>query len=140
MLQLRTRGTQHFLAGYSGRVIEVDAAGLPLRIYDIGAVPRQIAKSSSHLFILTDTRLYILQQDQLVALVDVLGRGKLIIGDRGFALLQTKRFQWFTHTGQLLGEVKTRDPIRRTYSGAEGLAVETRTHRGHRANFRLILN
>lgn len=119
-----------FLAGYSGRVIEVDAAGLPLRIYDIGAVPRQVAKSSSHLFILTDTRLYILQQDQLVALVDVLGQGKLIIGDRGFALLQTKRFQWFTHTGQLLGEVKTRDPIRKTYSGAEGLVVETRTHRG----------
>ena len=123
-------GHGSFLAGYSGRVIEVDAAGLPLRVYDIGAVPRQVAKSSSHLFILTDTRLYILQQDQLVALVDVLGQGKLIIGDRGFGLLQTKQFQWFTHTGQLLGEVKTRDPIRRTYSGAEGLVVETRTHRG----------
>ncbi|HYM76086.1 MAG TPA: J domain-containing protein [Candidatus Dormibacteraeota bacterium] len=123
-------GHNSFLAGYSGRVIEVDAAGLPLRVYDIGAVPRQVAKSSSHLFILTDTRLYILQQDQLVALVDVLGQGKLIIGDRGFGLLQTKQFQWFTHTGQLLGEVKTRDPIRRTYSGAEGLVVETRTHRG----------
>ena len=124
------RGHSTFLAGYSGRVIEVDATGLPLCVYDIGAVPRQVAKSSSHLFILTDTRLYILQQDQLVALVDVLGQGKLIIGDHGFGLLQKKQFQWFTHTGQLLGEVKTRDPIRRTYSGAEGLVVETRTHRG----------
>ena len=28
-----------FLAGYSGRVIEVNAAGLPMRVYDIGAVP-----------------------------------------------------------------------------------------------------
>ena len=124
------RGHSTFLAGYSGRVIEVDASGLPLRVYDIGAVPRQVAKSSSHLFILTDTRLYILQQDQLVALVDVLGQGKLIIGDHGFGVLQKKQFQWFTHTGQLLGEVKTRDPIRRTYSGSEGLVVETRTHRG----------
>ncbi|MGA8150423.1 MAG: J domain-containing protein [Terriglobales bacterium] len=122
-------GHSTFLAGYSGRVIEVDPAGLPLRVYDIGAVPRQVAKTSSHLFILTDTRLYILRQDQLVALVDVLGQGKLIIGDCGFGLLQAKQFQWFTHTGQLLGEMKTRDPIRRTYFGAEGLVIETRTHR-----------
>jgi hypothetical protein len=119
-----------FLAGYSGRVIEVDAAGLPVRVYDIGAVPRQVAKSSLHLFILTDTRLYILQQNLLVALVDVLGQGKILIGDRGFGLLQTKQFQWFSYTGQLLGAVKTRDPIRRTYFGIEGLVVETRTHRG----------
>jgi hypothetical protein len=123
-------GYSTFLAGYSGRVVEVDPAGIPLRVYDIGAVPRQVAKTSSHLFILTDTRLYILRQDQLVALVDVLGQGKLIIGDHGFGLLQTKQFQWFTHTAQLLGEVKTRDPIRRIYFGTEGLVIETRTHRG----------
>lgn len=124
------QGHSTFLASYSGRVIEVDPDGLPLRVYDIGAVPRQVAKTSSHLFILTDTRLYILRQDQLIALLDVVGQGELIIGDCGFGLLQTKQFQWFTHAGQLLGEVKTRDPIRRTYFGAEGLIVETRTHRG----------
>jgi hypothetical protein len=119
-----------FLAGYSGRIVEVSPDGLPLRVYDIGTVPRQVARTSSHLFILTATRLYILREDQLVALVDVLDQGKLIIGNRGFGLLQPKHFQWFTHAGQLLGEVKTRDPIRRTYFGAEGLVVETRTHRG----------
>jgi len=123
-------GYSTFLAGYSGRVIEVDPSGIPLRVYDIGAVPRHVADTPAHRYILTDTRLYVLCQDQLVALVDVLDKGKLIMGDRGFGLLQPKQFQWFSHTGQLLGEVKTRHPIRRTYFGPEGLVVETRTHRG----------
>ncbi len=123
-------GYSTFLAGYSGRVIEVDPSGIPLRVYDIGAVPRHVADTPAHRYILTDTRLYVLCQDQLVALVDVLDKGKLIMGDRGFGLLQPKQFPWFTHTGQLLGEVMTRHPIRRTYFGPEGLVVETRTHRG----------
>jgi hypothetical protein len=123
-------GHSTFLAGYSGRVIEVDASGIPLRVYDIGAVPRRVAKTPSHRYILTDTRLYVLSQDQLEALVDVFDQGKLIVGDSGFGLLQPKQVQWFTPNGRLLGQVQTRDPIRRTYSGPAGLVVETRTHRG----------
>src|ERR1035437_9778503 len=123
-------GHSTFLAGYGGRIVEVDASGLPLRVYDIGTVPRHVAETASHRYILTDTRLYVLCQDQLVALVDIFDQGKLIVGDTGFGLLQPKQFQWFTPTGRLLGHVRTRDPIRRTYSGPAGLVVETRTHRG----------
>jgi len=123
-------GNTNFLAGYSGRVVEVGPDGIPVRVYDIGTVPRQVARTSTHLFILTDTRLYILWKNELEALVDVLDRGKLIIGNRGFGLLQAKQFHWYTHAGQVLGEVKTRDPIRRVYCGGEGLVVETRSHRG----------
>ena len=103
---------------------------LPLRIYDIGSVPLYVIETPSHRYILTDTRLYVLCQDQLEALVDVFDEGKLIVGETGFGLLQPKQFQWFTPTGRLLGHVRTRDPIRRTYSGPAGLVVETRTHRG----------
>lgn len=123
------QGNSTFLGGYSGRIVEVGTDGIPRRIYDIGTVPRQVARTSSHLFILTATRLYIVRESELVALVDVLDQGRLIIGNRGFGLLQPKHFQWFTHTGEFLGKVKTRDPIRRTYFGEEGLVVETRTHR-----------
>ena len=35
-------GRGSFLAGYSGRVLEVSESGLPTRVYDIGAVPRQV--------------------------------------------------------------------------------------------------
>jgi hypothetical protein len=122
-------GSGAFLAGYSGRVVEVDPSGIPLRVYDIGAVPRHIAETPTHRYILTDTRLYVLRQDSLEALVDVFEQGNLIVGDTGFGLVEPKRFQWFTPTGQLLGLVETRDPIRRTYSGPAGLVVETRMHR-----------
>lgn len=118
-----------FLAGYSGRIVEVDASGIPRRIYDIGAVPRHVAETPSHRYILTDTRLYVLCQDSLDALVDVFEQGHLIVGDTGFGFLGPKRFQWFSSTGRLLGLVETRDPIRRTYSGPAGLVVETRMHR-----------
>ncbi len=123
-------GHSTFLSGYSGRIIEVDSSGNPLRVYDIGALPREVADTPLHRYILTDTRLYVLSGDKLVALIDVFDKGKLIVGNQGFGLLQPKQFQWFTPTGELLGEVQTRDPIRRTYSGSQGLVVETRSHRG----------
>lgn len=123
-------GHSSFLAGYGGRVVEVDTSGLPLRVYDIGAVPRHVAETPLHRYILTDTRLYVLCKDQLEALVDVFDQGKLIVGGSGFGLLQPKQFQWFTPGGRRLGQVQTRDPIRRIYSGPAGLVVETRTHRG----------
>ncbi|MGO9116045.1 MAG: J domain-containing protein [Desulfomonilaceae bacterium] len=123
-------GYSTFLAGYSGRVVEVDAAGIPVRVYDIGAVPRHVAETPLHRYILTDTRLYVLCQNQLEALIDVFEQGALIVGDTGFGLLQPKRFQWFTPTGRFLGQVQTRDPIRRMHSGLTELVVETRTHRG----------
>lgn len=111
------------------RSTPLSTSGIPLRVYDIGAVPRHVAETPSHRYILTDTRLYVLRQDSLDAVVDVFEQGSLIVGDTGFGLLEPKRFQWFTPTGRLLGLVETRDPIRRTYSGRAGLVVETRMHR-----------
>jgi len=119
-----------YLAGYSGRVLEVNPNGVPVRIYDIGAVPRQITKTASHLFILTYTRLYILRENELVALIDVLDQGKLIIGGNGFGLFRAKCFQWYSNSGELLGEITTRDPIRKIYWTDQNMIVETRTHRG----------
>ncbi len=119
-----------FLAGYSGRVVEVSEGGIPARVYDVGAVPRQIVHTDSHLYILTDTRLYVLSEDRLDALVDVLDKGTLLVGETGFGLLESKAFSWFTPTGQRVGVVYTKDPIRRVLSPADGrLVVETRQHR-----------
>lgn len=122
-------GHSVFLAGYSGNVVEVDASGKPHRVYDIGAVPRQVGEVSAHRYVLTDTRLYVLRQDSLEAIVDVLDQARLIVGDAGIGLLEPKRLQWFTLAGHLVGCVETRDPIRRAYSAPTGLVIETRTHR-----------
>jgi hypothetical protein len=50
-----------FLAGYSGKIVQVDSDGRPVRVYDIGSVPRRIVDTGDFLYFLTDTRLYVLQ-------------------------------------------------------------------------------
>ncbi len=118
-----------FLAGYSGKVVEVSDRGSPTRVYDLGAVPRQLVETDSYLYILTDTRLYVLSGDRLEALVDVFDQGDLVVGDTGFGLLESKVFSWFSPTGRRIGGVRTKDPIRRVLSLPQGLVVETRQHR-----------
>lgn len=115
-----------FLAGYSGKIIQVDEKGNPIKAYDIGAVPRQIVDTGDFLYILTDTRLYILKDDALVSLVDTSESGNLFVAQTGFGLLQKKCFQWFREDGTHLGTVVTKNPIRRVYYNPKGMVVETR--------------
>ena len=118
-----------YLAGYSGKVVVVSPRGIPERVYDVGAVPRHIVDAGKHLYLLTDTRLYILAGDRLEALVDVYGAGDVVVADRGFALLEPKALTWFTPDGRRVGSVRTKDPLRRALSIGSGLVVETRQHR-----------
>jgi hypothetical protein len=119
-----------FLAGYSGKVVVVSPRGIPELVYDIGAVPRQIVDAGEHLYILTDTRLYVLAGDRLEALVDVYDAGDLMVTDNGFALLEPKSLTWFTPNGERVGVVRTKAPLRRAFSTSGGMVVETRQHRG----------
>jgi hypothetical protein len=118
-----------FLAGYSGKVVVVSAGGIPERVYDIGSVPRHIVDSGARLYILTDTRLYILAGEGLEALVDVYGASDVVVGERGFALIEPKAVTWYTPDGGRVGMVQTKDPLRRVVSTSKGLVVETRQHR-----------
>jgi hypothetical protein len=119
-----------FLAGYSGKVVVVSPDGAPALVYDIGAVPRQITEGGDHLYILTDTRLYVVSGDRLEALIDVYDRGELMVTDNGFALLEPKALTWFMADGKRVGVVRTKAPIRRAFSTSAGIVVETREHRG----------
>jgi hypothetical protein len=118
-----------FLAGYSGKVVVVSPRGTPERVYDIGSVPRHIADAGGHLYILTDTRLYVLAGDRLEALLDVYGASNVVLGDFGFALLEPKAVTWYTPEGRRVGSVETKDPLRRVLSTSSGLVLETRQHR-----------
>lgn len=115
-----------FLAGYSGRIVQVDQDGNPLRAYDIGAVPRRIVDTGDYLYFLTDTRHYTLRGDTLVAITDMPESGELLVAQTGFGLLERKRFRWFREDGEHLGTVVARDPIRRVYYSPQGMVVETR--------------
>jgi hypothetical protein len=118
-----------YLASYTGRVIVVGGDGTPLRAYDIGSVPRRIADTGDFLYLLTDTRLYVVQGEALYAVVDTVQAGSLIVGKTGFGVLEPKLFRWFSKDGQLLGSVVSKDPIRRVYDSPRGLVVESRTRR-----------
>ena len=118
-----------FLGTYSGRIVEISSAGMPQRAYDIGTVARFIADTGDYLYILADTRLYVLTGDKLYTIVDVSDMADLVVAQTGFGLLEKKAFRWFREDGVLLGMVETSDPIRRVYSMPQGLVVETRQHR-----------
>jgi hypothetical protein len=118
-----------YLAGYSGRVLRVDAAGRPLRAYDIGAVPRRILDLGRYLYLLTDTRLYVLHGETLHAVVDVFDGGDLLAFDRGFAVLEKKRLRWFSPDGTYLGAILSKDPIRRIAWAGTDMILETRQTR-----------
>lgn len=119
-----------FLAGYSGRVIAVNEFGEPVRAYDIGSVPRRIVDTGDYLYILTDTRLYVLRDETLHTIIDTYDGGDLIVAQTGFGLLEKKCFRWFCEDGTYLGSILTKDPIRRVYAVPGGITVETRTRRG----------
>lgn len=110
-------------------MVVVSPQGTPERVYDIGSVPRHISDAGEHLHILTDTRLYVLAGDRLEALVDVYGASDVVVGDRGFALLEPNAVTWYTPEGRRVGSVETKDPLRRVLSTSSGLVVETRQHR-----------
>jgi hypothetical protein len=118
-----------YLAAYSGRVVLVNAAGEGLRVYDIGNPARRIVDTGEYLYILTATRLYVLRDDSLHALVDTLDSGELVLAKSGFGLLEKKRWRWFSKEGGYLGSVLSTDPIRRVYCSAGAMVVETRQRR-----------
>jgi len=123
------RDSRTYLASYSGKVVEVSSSGTPVRVYDIGAVPRHIADTGAYLYLLTDTRLYVLAGERLEGLIDVFDRGDFLLAERGFGLVAPKSFTWFSPAGQRIGAASTKDPIRRVFSSVDGLIIETRQHR-----------
>ena len=118
-----------YLAGYSGRVLLVDHNGNGVRAYDVGSVPRRIIDTGDYLYLLTDTRLYVLRDDALHALVDTFDGGDLVVAQTGFGLIEKRRLRWFREDGHYLGSVVSKDPIRRVYSDGDAMIVETRQRR-----------
>ena len=119
-----------YIATYSGKVIHLSRAGSTLAVYDVGSCPSAVASSGRYTYILTSTRLYVIEdRDKLAAFLDVFRQGRLIVSEGGFGLLGSKRFQWFSADGEMRGALTTRDPIRAIYAAEGGAIVQTRQHR-----------
>jgi hypothetical protein len=92
-----------YLAGYSGRVLQLDENGYGIRVYDIGVVPRQIVDTGDFLYLLTDTRLYILKENALQGIIDTFDGGQLVVALNGFGLLERSRLRWYSAAGVYRG-------------------------------------
>ncbi|MCY3681381.1 MAG: hypothetical protein OXH16_08280 [Gemmatimonadetes bacterium] len=128
-----TSSNSVYLASYSGRVVLVDEKGKGVLVYDIGSVPRRIVDTGDYLYLLTDTKLYVLRDNVLHAFIDTFGGGvnvvDIVIAQTGFGLLEDKRLRWFQEDGQYLGSVVSKNPIRRVYCTGTEMVVETRQRR-----------
>lgn len=122
-------GSHAYIATYSGKVLEVDGRGKPLRYYSIGNVPRRIIDTGDFLYLLTDARLYVLHAGKIRALIDVSNGGDVVVAQTGFGLLENKRFRWYAEDGTHIATILSKSPIRRVYQKPEGVIVETRTQR-----------
>lgn len=122
-------GASTYLAGYSGVVIKTDGAGNGQLIYDVGNVPRRIVDRRDYLYLLTDTRLYVLRDEALCQIVDTYEASDIIVDQGGFWLWERTRIRRFGKTGEYLGAVVSQDPIRRVYFRSDVTIVETRRHR-----------
>ena len=107
----------------------VNESGDAVRAHDIGSVPRRIVETERYLYLLTDTRLYVLRDDALHTLIVTFDGGELIVAQTGLGLLEKKRLRWFRDDGAYMGTIVPEDPIRRAYSDGDGLVVETRQRR-----------
>ena len=118
-----------YVATYSGKVILLSREGQVLVVYDIGTCPTDIVNIGRHTYFLTPTRLYVVEDEtKLAAFLDVYQQGRLIVSQSGFALITSKRLQWFTVTGTKVGELVARDPIRAIHAAENGAIVQTRQH------------
>jgi hypothetical protein len=119
-----------YLGTYSGKVIKLDALGDPEFALDVANVPREIIEVGNYLYILTDTRLYIVGENQaLVNLIDVHNQGKLAVSTEGFGLYANKTLSWYTPTGDFIFSLGTKHPLRTFYISNGCMVIETRQHR-----------
>lgn len=118
-----------FLGSYSGRIVEINAIGEPIRFFYIGCTPEKLIEMHPYLYILTSTRLYIIENGNLLRMLDIFDQGDLIFTQTGFILIASKTLRWFNANGNLMGKINAENPIRRVYPTPNGLIVETRQHR-----------
>ena len=119
-----------YLGTYAGKIVKIDENGVPQSIHDVSNTPRAIIDTGDYLYILTDTRLYILRNgEELVEVIDVMMKEKLIVGDESFGFLGKKFIRWFDESGKEIGMLKTKNPIRAVYPGLNCVNVETRQHK-----------
>ena len=122
-------GETALLGTYAGRVVRINRDGAPIAIYDVGSVPVRIIETEAYLYVMTATRLYVLDGQRLVALEDCSGKSDLLVCENHVLLVEARGVRVFTNDGRPLGIALAKAPIRRAYIQEGNLVIETRTQR-----------
>lgn len=131
-----------FVATSDGSVWALDEFGDAIRVYVgiggprgfwpdcvTGRRTRRIVHIGNCLYLMTEAQLFVLVDDDLQAILDVLPREELYNTPNGFGLLTERRIRWYHRDGTYLGTVLSRRPIHRLYRAAADTVIETRTER-----------
>ena len=129
-----------FVATSEGAVWALDAGGDAVRAYVgiggpssapcvTGRRTRRIVHIGNCLYLTTEAQLFVLVDDDLQAILDVLPREEMFHTPSGFGLLTERRIRWYRRDGTYLGTILSKHPIRRLYRAGTGTVIETRTER-----------
>lgn len=118
-------GNRMFIAGTSGKILELDEKGQSLRVLDVGASVFQLVHDEGRLFIRTATRLYIVRDGALEALADTGQTDEVLPLRDGCVLLGRHQLRQLDAHGRLLGCIDSRDMILNAWHDGAMLHVET---------------
>jgi hypothetical protein len=68
-----------YLGSHSGRVVMIDPEGEARQVYNVGIPPDRIIDSGEFLYIPTHPALYVLRDDSLEKMIDLLDGGELVM-------------------------------------------------------------
>jgi hypothetical protein len=122
-------GKRIYLASQSGRVLELDTNGDVVRVYGVGQYCWSLSEVGGRIYVGTTTRLYVLSNGELIGFEDIHDLGRVVVTSSGVILWDEKTVTWLGPDGKRVGQVATRDPVRRVICGEGGWVVQTRQHR-----------
>ncbi len=118
-----------YVATYSGKVLEVDEQGQPVRCFDSARMPTTLLATGGRLYLLVVRRLYVLEGERLLTLVDAERDSRLMLTDSGFLLISKHQVIGYNEAGERQGRVHCHAPILRVFLERNVIIVETKNER-----------
>jgi hypothetical protein len=119
-----------YLGTYSGKAIKINSKGKPIYTLDVGNVIFECFDNQKFVYILTTTRLYIVNHSaELINIIDVTHLGKITHFQNSIIFKNNKNITAISLDGKKMFKVYAKNPIRNFYWKEGNFIVESRTHK-----------
>lgn len=119
-------GEKLYFGTIGGKIVEINLYGKPIKYSDIDNPPSKIFPGKQNIYVLTDTRLYIINNYNLINIKDIYNQGNIKIHQQGFWISSKNKVQFFSSYGKLKFEMLSTNPIRSIYFENYNLIVKSR--------------